>query len=281
MWPLDMRGPEFLVLYLALGGAVLLALYLLRHQAEAETGQKANLSDPYLIAYLRGGKNETLRVATFSLIDRGILTADGTRIAASNGAFGKAAPGVEQKIVQFFNPSADAIAIFKMNDADPAMRAYENQLVQAGLLPDDEVKQARLLRLGLGIFVLLSLGLPKLLFALATGHKNVGFLILLMIAFIIAAVLLARPRLTALGNETLLDLKNLFGGLKDRRQEIRNGVSPGEFAMMAAVFGTAMVPDAKKLFPQAGSSGCGSSCGSDSGGGSSCGGGGCGGCGGG
>jgi uncharacterized protein (TIGR04222 family) len=277
-----MRGPEFLVLYLAVGGAVLLALGLLRHWAEPETGQKINLSDPYLIAFLRGGRNETLRVATFSLIDRGILTAEGTKIAASNGAFGKAAPGVEQKIVQFFNPSADAIAIFKMNDAGPAMRGYENQLIQAGLLPDDDLKQTRLLRMGIGVFVLLALGLAKLIAALATGHRNVGFLILLMIVFTIGAALIARPRLTALGNDTLLDLRNLFDGLKDRREEIRNGVSPGEFAMMAAVFGTAAIPDAKKLFPQAGSSGCGSGCGSDSGGGgSSCGGGGCGGCGGG
>jgi hypothetical protein len=50
---------------------VTLAAYLLRHAGEPAETTKVNLSDPYLIAFLRGGKNEVLRVVTMSLVDRG------------------------------------------------------------------------------------------------------------------------------------------------------------------------------------------------------------------
>ena len=78
MWPFDLPGPEFLVVYLIVGAIVITAMLLLRHSAET-AGPKISLTDPYLVAFLRGGQNETLRVATVSLIDRGILKADGKR----------------------------------------------------------------------------------------------------------------------------------------------------------------------------------------------------------
>jgi hypothetical protein len=49
---------------------------------------KVNLADPYLIAFLRGGKNESLRVVTMSLVDRCLLAASGTKLAATEGAWG-------------------------------------------------------------------------------------------------------------------------------------------------------------------------------------------------
>ncbi|HVO98723.1 MAG TPA: TIGR04222 domain-containing membrane protein [Bryobacteraceae bacterium] len=281
MWPFDLRGPEFLVLYLVVGGGIMLALYLLRHMGEPESSLQINLSDPYLVAYLRGGKNETLRVVTMSLIDRAILKPEGTRIAIVDGALKNAGPGLEQKVAQFFTPSADAVSVFKL-DGGAAVSRYQEQLMQAGLLPDDDAKQAQLVRMAVALVALLALGITKLVVAIETGHKNVAFLIVLMIVFTIATVVISRPRLTRAGQETLVNLRSMFDGLKGRREQIRNGVSPGEFAMMAAVFGTAAIPGAKALFPRAGGSSCGSGCGSDSGSSSSCGGGsGCGGCGGG
>jgi hypothetical protein len=47
---------------------------MLRRAGESAEPPAVNLSDPYLIAYLRGGKNEVLRIATVTLIDRGYLT---------------------------------------------------------------------------------------------------------------------------------------------------------------------------------------------------------------
>lgn len=279
MWPFDLRGPEFLVFYVAACAMVTLAAYLLRHAGEPADTPKVNLSDPYLIAFLRGGKNEVLRVVTMSLVDRGLLAAAGTKICAAEGAFGKARSELEQKVVRQFNPSAEASSPFKITEAEPEMRRYGHELTRLGLLPDDEQKGARLLRMAVALVVVLGLAIVQIYVALTTGHSNVQFLIFLAALFAVAVIKLLRPRLTSAGERMVADLRTLFGGLKQRSQEIQNGSSPAEFALMAAVFGMATIPDAKKLFPRGGSS-CGSGCGSDSGGGSSCGGGGCGGCGG-
>src|SRR5437588_12837497 len=86
MNPLDLRGPEFLLFYLFLIALTPIALMILRRAAEAGDAPKMELADPYLIAYLRGGENETLRVAIVSLIDRGLLVANGTTITRANQA---------------------------------------------------------------------------------------------------------------------------------------------------------------------------------------------------
>jgi uncharacterized protein (TIGR04222 family) len=280
MWPFDLRGPEFLVFYLIVCTLVALAAYLLRHAGEPADTTTVNLSDPYLIAFLRGGKNEVLRVVTMSLVDRGLLSAAGTKIAAAEGAFGNARSELEQKIVRHFNPSAEATSLFKTTEAEPEMRGYERQLTQLGLLPDAEQKQARLLRMTVALAVVLGLAIVKLYVALTTGHSNVQFLIFLAALFAFLVIRISRPRLSLAGERVVADLRTLCAGLKERSQHIQNGASPAEFALMAAVFGIAAIPTGKKLFPRAGGSGCGSSCGSSSScGGSSCGGGGCGGCG--
>ncbi len=77
MNPFDLAGPQFLLFYLAFGGCVLLVLNLIRRARESSDSSKVTLTDPYLIAYLRGGKNEALRLGTVSLIDRGLLVVRG------------------------------------------------------------------------------------------------------------------------------------------------------------------------------------------------------------
>ena len=64
MNPFDLAGPQFLLFYLVLGGGVILMLGLLRQARESSDTLKVNLAAPYLIAYLRGGKNEALRLGT-------------------------------------------------------------------------------------------------------------------------------------------------------------------------------------------------------------------------
>lgn len=274
-----MVGPDFLVFYLMISAIVITALALLRHAGEGSDTPKVNLSDPYLIAFLRGGKNEALRVVTMTLLDRNLLAAAGTKIASTEAAWGKARSELEQKIVKHFTPSAEASSLFKTKEADVDMRRYEEELTRLGLLPDQEVKQARLMRMWVALLVLLGIAAAKIVVALNTGHSNIEFLCVLAVMVTVAVVMISRPRRTRAGDRMIADLRTLFGTLKSRGPELQGGSSPAEFALMAAVFGMATVPSAKKLFPQGGGSSCGSSCGS--GGGSSCGGGGCGGCGGG
>jgi uncharacterized protein (TIGR04222 family) len=236
-----------------------------------------------LIAFLRGGKNEAMRVVTMSLIDRGILVATEKSVEAARGALGMVTSALEEKVVRYFTPSGAVSSLFNLKDADPELWRYEEELTRLGLLPDQEIKSARAMRIMVALLVTLGLAGTKIVVALQTGHSNIAFLIILAVISTIVIVKVSRPRRTTTGDRMIEDLRTLFGGLKERSSAIQNGASPGEFALMAAVFGMAAVPDAKRLFPQSGGSSCGSSCGSDSGGdsgGSSCGGGGCGGCGG-
>src|SRR5262244_1558246 len=76
MNPFDLRGPEFLFFYFCFSLVVIAAIAILRRRAESGPAPKIDLGDPYLIAYLRGGENEALRVAVVSLVDRGMLVMD-------------------------------------------------------------------------------------------------------------------------------------------------------------------------------------------------------------
>ena len=77
MNPFDLRGPEFLAFYLVFGLAKLAELWLLRRAGEADTTSHAMLDDYVDIAYLRGGSQEAMRVATLNLINRGLLEVHG------------------------------------------------------------------------------------------------------------------------------------------------------------------------------------------------------------
>jgi uncharacterized protein (TIGR04222 family) len=80
MNPFNLPNLEFLLFYLCFSVVIIIAMVLFRILAESGDPPKMDLSDPYLIAYLRGGENESVRVAVISLIDRGILAPDGQKI---------------------------------------------------------------------------------------------------------------------------------------------------------------------------------------------------------
>ena len=77
MNPFDLRGPDFLAFYLVFGLAMLAVLWLLRRAGEADTTSHVMLDDYVEIAYLRGGPQEAMRVATLNLVNRGLLEVHG------------------------------------------------------------------------------------------------------------------------------------------------------------------------------------------------------------
>ncbi len=291
MSPFDLRGPEFLLFYLVLGSIVLWALYAARRYAEPTDAIHADLSDPYLIAFLRGGANELLRVSTISLIHRRLLEVAGAtvRVASPHAADGVRDP-LEREVLRYFEKPKEAASIFSELRSSSNLEHYRQSLETLGLLPNDWVRANRWRLLGLGLFVLWGVAVIKLFVALARGHTNIGFLIVLALAFGLLANKLVLQRLTIRGKAMLQDLRLLFGGLKDRPAK---SFSPNDVALLAAAFGAAALPlavfpYAEALYPKAmaasrrsggGSSSCGStSCGSSGGdGGGGCGGGGCGG----
>jgi hypothetical protein len=62
--PFDLRGPEFLVFYITLGVLVTVVVAVLRRRSESTVVATGPLVDYLKIAYLRGGSDEALRVAT-------------------------------------------------------------------------------------------------------------------------------------------------------------------------------------------------------------------------
>ena len=102
MNPFDLYGPQFLVFYAALTIVTMIVVAVLRRRVELAAGHgHAPTNDPYLIAYLRGGKNEVIRTAIISLVDRGLIDVRGDKLHTSAvGAQTSARKPVEQTLLK-------------------------------------------------------------------------------------------------------------------------------------------------------------------------------------
>lgn len=292
MNPFDLSGPQFLLFYFGFSALVIIALVFLRRTAESPATPRIDLSDPYLIAYLRGGESEALRVATVSLIDRKLLVATGKEIkCAANAATASVRRPIEKELLRKFQQSGEATSIFEDYGLLATCKPYELTLKAARLLPDESMERARTTRVGIACFLLFGVAITKILIALERGHTNIWFLVILMGIAIFFAVKFSFPRLTESGKSMLAGLQNLYSGLKERAPLMLTGGATIEPMMLAAVFGIGALEGTnfaftRVLFPRASkdlsstscSAACGSSCGSSCGGGGC--GGGCGGCGG-
>lgn len=296
MNPFDLAGPQFLLFYLIYATLVIAGMVFWRKRAELSESPRIDLSDPYLIAYLRGGEREVLRVATVALIDRGLLVKIGTQLKrAENASPDSVHRPIEKALLNKYTRSGEVSWIFEDDGLSKACEPYGRTLRQARLLPDEWVNQRRLMRMVVACFLLAGVGLTKVWIALDAGRTNVGFLIVLTIIAIAVAVKLSFPRLTESGKAIIEDAQSLYSGMRTRAESLSAGSAGIEPLMLAAVFGLGAVAgpaflsadpfeqERKRETVDSGASGCGSSCSSGSScgsGGSSCGGGGCGGCGG-
>ena len=309
MNPFDLSGSDFLLFYAIFGAIVLAALVFWQRLAEGGEHEAIDPADPYLIAYLRGGAQEALRVATVALIDRGLLEvkektigkrrADEIRVARQNAVDFARRP-IERALLRHFAEEHDPRSIFDKDSVLDAAAAYELSLRERHLLPDDAALAARRTRAMIAAAVLVIVSATKVVIALERGRTNILFLVGLTAVFV-ALAMSGRPHRTPRGDAALADLRTLFRGLRDRADVIRPGGATNELALLVAVFGLAVLnrPEfayARTLYPRAAQAGVssgwwntswdsswGSSCGSigggdgGGGGGSSCGGGSCGG----
>jgi uncharacterized protein (TIGR04222 family) len=293
--PFDFYGPQFLVFYIAFAIFIFIVTSIARRFVDrAAVGSAIDpaqvVSDPYLIAYLRGGASEAARVAAISLVDRDLLTVTGSKLKAHDHVKGGHAQQLlEQKILLKYKTSGEASGIFADADVRNACDSYDMKLKELGLLPNASITSARKSLYAVMAAVLAIVAGIKVMIGLSRG-RSVGFLIVLAIVAILWLRKFALPRQTSRGKAMIQDVQRLFAGLKSR---IRTGPRLGattELVMLVSVFGMNAAPATtqawtRQLFPQASSSSSSSSsgCGSSSSCGSSCGGGcggGCGGCGG-
>jgi len=285
MFPFNLPGPQFLVFYALFAVAVIAGLFFVRRRGEEGTLPPGGANDPLLLACLRGGPSEVIRIATLGLIDRGLLTVSGRTItrSANPEAVDRR---VEKEILKRSEQGADIDLILLRSAAQRiAKEDYEDQLIRLRLVPDSELANRRIRLMILALAVLLGVGGFKLFVALQAGRSNVGFLIGMMVIATIVVVHYSRPYRTALGDSYLESIRSMFNGLRERASTIRPGSGSRELLWLTALFGAAMLPSAafpfvEELWPRASSTGGSTGCGSSSGG-SGCGGGGggCGGCG--
>jgi uncharacterized protein (TIGR04222 family) len=291
MNPFDLLGPQFLLFYFFFSFIIVIAISILRHRSESGPAPKIDMGDPYLIAYLRGGETEALRVAVISLVDRGMLVMDGQFIRrADHVTDDMVAHQVEREALKRFAAPDKASSAFNDYLLKLALQPCRQKLEEAGLMPDAAARRGRWMRFLIALMALVIVGGIKIDIGLSLG-KPVVFLFLMMMGAVGAAAVLSFPRLTVRGNAALADITNLYSGLMMRVDSFSPGAASAELAMFVAVFGAGAlaatpVGYAQTLFPGAtiyssGGSSDSSSCSSSDGGSGCGGGGGCGGCGGG
>ncbi len=279
MNPFDLRGPEFLLFYAIVAIVTLAILSIARGRRETmPAGPMTKILDPYRVAYLRGGSNESIKAAMVSLTDRGLLKIEDGKIKATGDQHLNSS--LERAVLDHFSDPREPDLSYSIPAAEAVFEKYENQLAEAGLRPDAAQKEQRRRDFFAAAGLLLLLSGTKIFVALQRGRTNVLFLVGITIGAVILSWIVTNPRLTKLGQQTVDDLKALFGHLR----ETSTRRSPEELVMIAAAFGVGALPvsafpSGQEMFSPrqknsswTSSSSCGSSCGGGCGGG-------CGGCG--
>ena len=295
--PFDLHGPAFLLFY-AIFGALVVGILLLRQRfREAEAAPRSGaLSDPHLIAFLRGGAKEAVPLAAIALRNRGLLEADDMRLWTTPRAQVERVDAPLDKALLACFPQSGGRIEGAMGDPPvrDALREIEPTLEERGLLPSGAQRDARAVGLLVAAALLWIVAIGRVL--TRDPRYGIGFTVLLAIAFTAFAAYRTFRRRTAAGDRLLADLRALFDGHRSAHPDV-NGSTTAP-ALLAAVYGAAALsgsdgwlleqiafrPQTRKSdgsSSSGGGDGCGSgsSCGSGCGGGGGCGGG-CGGCGG-
>jgi uncharacterized protein (TIGR04222 family) len=235
-----------------------------------------------------------LRIVVFSLIDRGLLKALGTEVAAEGQAKEIVRRPVEQAVVSFFCSHRQIQEVFMDTRSLDAGKEFCRELAAEGLMVDRTVLESRRAAVLFALAMLVGTSVTKIWIALSRGRHNIVFLIILTLVFVVWAISTWRRERTGAGDEVLRRARQRFKPLKDRAESIRPGGMTNDASILAALFGlvalpTGYFPYITTLFPKAAATsgdssytgGCGDGAGNSGGcGGGGCGGGGCGGCGG-
>jgi uncharacterized protein (TIGR04222 family) len=293
----DLRGPEFLAVYLLASVVGLVFFYVVSRRAPPQSARlptgdaRRLLRDPYLLAFLRGGAQQTLQTVAFSLSERRLLSVAKKGLLASGerGAIRAVAHPLEVAALAECESMRGIGKLLHDKRLKQMAEEYGAPLKERGLIAD-EAEYARRLPIFLAVAgVLLTMTVIKVRVALQGGHSNIAFLVMLTAVALVVAVIIFRRRRTSAGDRALADQRTLFAQLKGRAKRLAAGGATSEAVLIAAAFGLAALPGAAYPFADAvhrqaqnsaggGAAGCGSGGG---GGGGGSGGGGCGGCGGG
>ena len=292
--PFDLRGPEFLALYVIVLVAAIIACIQIRRMMSGSSGDApvpGSRLDPYETAYLAGGADLATDTALATLVERKLLAVDaaGRKIIARSDPPRSAHP-FERAVYSTTSRQGVAIDTVRKNSSHSVEPLTARLKAHGLVLSDGQARQACLLSAALMIMVTL-FGAIKMFIGLWRG-RSIGFLFLLCIisAFVARYFYKTRPHRTRLGDRFLANLKLENAALEYTAKKKPSRLMGDDLAMAIGLFGisTLAISDGPlrelrtTLQPPPSSSG-GSSCSSSScSSGSSCGGGcggGCGGCG--
>src|ERR1700730_10101027 len=284
MNPFGLSGPSFLVFYIVIAVIAVVAVKLAIDAAEQGAPPALPLSDPYQIAWLRGGTPEAARIAVLALTDRGLLAIQGEDLVNFGPARSFVREPLERAILACCAQSGTAAtAVLEARGVERACAPYQAQLERLELMPDAAMRARRYRWFAIATAMVLGIAFIKIEIAIGGDRYNVAFLFILPVIALWVMWRLTRRRRTSLGHRIVKDLRRLFRALRQRAASIRSGAMTSDAVLLAAVFGLSALPaagfaDLRRVYKKSASSGggCGTSCGSGCGGG---GGGGCGGCG--
>src|SRR5215510_7677609 len=144
MFPFNLPGPQFLVFYALFAIAVIAFFFFVRRRGEEGTPPPGSANDPLLLACLRGGPAEVIRVATLGLIDRGLLMVSDRTVTrtAKPELVGRR---IEKEVLKHFEYGADIDSILAKSDVQRvAKEDYEDQLIRLRFIPDSELAKRRI-----------------------------------------------------------------------------------------------------------------------------------------
>jgi uncharacterized protein (TIGR04222 family) len=302
MNPFDLRGPDFLELYVVVFIAVTALAGLLRWFLRLPGGDPQldvhELSPPE-IAYLAGGKKLALGAAIARLVHDDALALDTSHVNLKTTAAGAGvavASDVEGAIMAAVakSPMNQSSIDTVLEGAAEALEPVKEKLEDLSLLVRDGGPIARFVPLAVALLAV-AFGVIKIGIGIAR-IRPVGFLALLCVVSVIAALIcFARPVFRSRrGDHALAQLKKANSALEYQARSRLDDLSGDDVVMALGLFGMGLLAGSRfadlrtalrPLAPRGssgwggGGSGCGSGCGGGGGCGGGCGGGGCGGCG--
>ena len=295
--PLDLPGPQFLIVFggLALAGFVL-SVMLRRRAGPQSDGRAINL-DPFEVAHLAGGNQLALNTALASLYRRDLVAVDpdgDTLSVSSDRSLPFDLHPVEREAYATIERlgAASATDVGGIAKGMPTLSALDARIRSLGLRFGPGEYASHGIKAAVPILAVIALGAIKIAMGLQRGYP-VAFLVVLVVITLLVAlwVMFSPPQRTRLGDRALADARHRHAALESTAKAAPSSLGAGQLAMAFALFGPAILigsgfdPLRNIITPPGTSSAStcsgSSSSSSDSGGGDSGGGGGCGGCGGG
>lgn len=230
---LNMPGPQFLLLYLMLSllAYALVAYSISRRELDSGGPDPRQLRDPYAMAYLRGGSAALLRVVVLSLLLREKLHLQGNKLMADGTADLDAAAPIEAAVLRASAAFITVSELARASQVRACIEDYHQELIRAQLIASPGNFRARLPVCLAAMACLIVLTGAKVHVALASGHRNINFLLILTAVACLSLLIPLAQRRTGLGRRTLGQLRALFASLP------RASSVPAEATLLAAVFG--------------------------------------------